>query len=72
MIGMLSRATVVLAPHSVIDVFPRMIANNTIRPFEAGTTQDVLGITFTAVPAYSIRPESSYHITTVHLTASMI
>ena len=62
MIGMLARDTVVLAPQSVIDVLPLMIANNTIRPFEAGTTQDVLGITFTAVPAYNIRPEAQqYH-----------
>jgi L-ascorbate metabolism protein UlaG (beta-lactamase superfamily) len=62
MIGMLARDTVVLAPQSVIDVLPLMIANNTIRPFEAGTTQKVLGITFTAVPAYNIRPEAQqYH-----------
>jgi L-ascorbate metabolism protein UlaG (beta-lactamase superfamily) len=62
MIGMLARDTVVLAPQSVIDVLPLMIANNTIRPFEAGTTQNVLGITFTAVPAYNIRPEAQqYH-----------
>jgi L-ascorbate metabolism protein UlaG (beta-lactamase superfamily) len=62
MIGMLARDTVVLAPQSVIDVLPLMIANNTIRPFEAGTTQSVLGITFTAVPAYNIRPEAQqYH-----------
>ena len=62
MIGMLARDTVVLAPQSVIDVLPLMIANNTIRPFEAGTTQNVLGITFTAIPAYNIRPEAQqYH-----------
>jgi L-ascorbate metabolism protein UlaG (beta-lactamase superfamily) len=62
MIGMLARDTVVLAPQSVIDVLPLMIANNTIRPFEAGTTQEVLGITFTAVPAYNLRPEAQrYH-----------
>jgi L-ascorbate metabolism protein UlaG (beta-lactamase superfamily) len=62
MIGMLARDTVVLAPQSVIDELPLMIANNTIRPFEAGTTQNVLGITFTAVPAYNIRPEAQqYH-----------
>jgi L-ascorbate metabolism protein UlaG (beta-lactamase superfamily) len=62
MIGMLSRGTVVLAPQSVINELPLMISNNTIRPFEAGTTQEVLGITFTAVPAYNIRPEAQqYH-----------
>ncbi|NBF41148.1 MAG: MBL fold metallo-hydrolase [Spirochaetes bacterium] len=62
MIGMLARDTVVLAPQSVIDELPLMIANNTIRPFEAGTTQNVLGITFTAVPAYNIRPQAQqYH-----------
>jgi L-ascorbate metabolism protein UlaG (beta-lactamase superfamily) len=62
MIGMLARDTVVLAPQSVIDELPRMIANNTIRPFEAGTTQEVLGIGFTAVPAYNTRPEAQqYH-----------
>lgn len=62
MIGMLSRETVVLAPQSVIDRLPLMIANNTITPFEPGTTQEVLGITFTAVPAYNIRPEpQQYH-----------
>ncbi len=62
MIGMLSRRTVVLAPQSVIDLLPLMIANNTIAPFEAGTTQEVLGITFTAIPAYNTRPEAQqYH-----------
>ena len=62
MIGMLSRQTVVLAPQSVIDEVPLMIANNAIRPFEAGTAQEVLGITFTAVPAYNVRPEAQqYH-----------
>lgn len=62
MIGMLARDTVVLAPQSVIDELPLMIANNTISPFEAGTTQNVLGISFTAVPAYNIRPEArQYH-----------
>ncbi|MEM7737772.1 MAG: MBL fold metallo-hydrolase [Deinococcota bacterium] len=64
MIGMLSRQTVVLAPQSVIDEVPLMIANNTpgfaagVSGFEAGETQDVLGITFTAVPAYNVRPEA--------------
>ena len=61
MIGMLARDTVVLAPQSVIDELPLMIANNTIRPFQAGTTQNVLGITFTAVPAYNIRPEAQQY-----------
>ena len=62
MIGMLSRETVVLAPQSVIDELPLMIANNTISPFEAGTTQEVLGISFTAIPAYNTRPEAQqYH-----------
>lgn len=62
MIGMLSRETVVLAPQSVINELPLMISNNTISPFEAGTTQNVLGITFSAVPAYNIRPEAQqYH-----------
>lgn len=62
MIGMLARDTVVLAPQSVIDELPLMIANNTIRPFQPGTRQEVLGITFTAVPAYNIRPEAQqYH-----------
>lgn len=62
MIGMLARGTVVLAPQSVINELPLMIANNTISPFEAGTTQEVLGITFTAVPAYNIRLEAQqYH-----------
>ena len=58
MIGMLSRETVVLAPQSVIDEVPLMISNNVITPFEAGTTQEVHGITFTAVPAYNLRPEA--------------
>lgn len=62
MIGMLSRETVVLAPQSVINELPLMIANNTISPFEAGTSQNVLGITFTAIPAYNLRPEAQqYH-----------
>jgi L-ascorbate metabolism protein UlaG (beta-lactamase superfamily) len=58
MIGMLSRDTVVLAPQSVIDEIPLMISNNVITPFAAGTSQEVDGITFTAVPAYNLRPEA--------------
>lgn len=62
MIGMLARETVVLAPQSVINEVPLMIANNTLSPFEAGTTQEVLGISFTAVPAYNLRLEAQqYH-----------
>jgi len=62
MIGMLSQETIVLAPQSVIDEVPLMIANNVITPFEAGTTQEVQGVTFTAVPAYNHRPEAEqYH-----------
>lgn len=62
MIGMLSRETVVLAPQSVIDEVPEMIANNVITPFAAGTAQEVMGITFTAIPAYNLRPEAQqYH-----------
>lgn len=58
MIGMLRRDTVVLAPQSVIDEIPLMISNNVITPFAAGSTQEVDGITFTAVPAYNLRPEA--------------
>ena len=62
MIGMLLRRTIVLAPQSVIDELPLMISNNTISPFEAGSTQEALGITFTAVPAYNLRPDAQqYH-----------
>jgi L-ascorbate metabolism protein UlaG (beta-lactamase superfamily) len=50
MIGMLRRDTVVLAPQAVIDRLPLMISNNTIAPFEAGMTQIVDGITFSALP----------------------
>lgn len=48
MIGLLRRDTVVLAPQSVIDRLPLMIANNVITPFEIGSTQNVKGITFRA------------------------
>lgn len=58
MIGMLRRDTVVLAPQSVIDEIPLMISNNVITPFVGGSTQEVNGITFTAVPAYNLRPEA--------------
>lgn len=58
MVGMLERDTVVLAPQSVIDEVPSMISNNVTTPFVAGSTQEVGGITFTAVPAYNIRPEA--------------
>jgi len=58
MIGMLRRDTVVLAPQSVIDEIPEMISNNVITPFEAGATQEIGGVTFTAIPAYNLRPEA--------------
>ncbi len=48
MIGLLRRDTVVLAPQVVIDQLPLMISNNVITPFEAGMTQIVNGISFTA------------------------
>ena len=49
MIGLLRRDTLVLAPQSVIDQLPLMIANNVIAPFEVGTGQTERGITFRAL-----------------------
>jgi hypothetical protein len=51
MIGLLRRDTVVLAPQAVINQLPLMISNNVISPFEAGTAQDLNGITFRALSA---------------------
>jgi len=59
MIGMLRRDTVVLAPQSVIDQLPLMIANNVISPFDAGTSQDVDGIMFSALSAASNIPSGA-------------
>lgn len=59
MIGLLRRDTVVLAPQSVIDQLPLMISNNVITPFEAGSTQTVDGITFSALSAASGIPEGT-------------
>lgn len=56
MIGMLRRDTVVLAPRTVIDELPLMISNNVISPFDAGTVQEVEGITFEALPVPSDLP----------------
>jgi L-ascorbate metabolism protein UlaG (beta-lactamase superfamily) len=56
MIGMLRRDTVVLAPQSIIDLLPLMIANNVITPFEAGMTQVADGVTFRALSASSDTP----------------
>lgn len=62
MIGMLRRDTVVLAPQSIINLLPLMIANNVITPFEAGMTQVVGGITFRALPAAAtIPPEAQVY-----------
>ena len=59
MIGMLRRDTVVLAPQTVIDQLPLMISNNVVTPFEAGKTQQVDGITFTAFPASAPIPSGA-------------
>ena len=59
MIGLLRRDTVVLAPQSVIDQLPLMIANNVIAPFEVGSLQTVAGILFTALPADAVSPEGA-------------
>ncbi len=59
MIGMLRRDTVVLAPRAVIDQLPLMIANNTIAPFSPGTTREVSGIRFTALPLSAIIPSAA-------------
>ncbi|MEJ6397631.1 hypothetical protein [Yoonia sp. 208BN28-4] len=56
MIGLLRRDTVVLAPQAVIDQLPLMISNNVITPFEAGMVQEVLGITFRALPTSATTP----------------
>ena len=56
MIGMLRRDTAVLAPRTVIERLPLMIANNVISPFDAGTGQEVEGIVFRALPASSGPP----------------
>jgi hypothetical protein len=59
MIGMLRRDTVVLAPQAVINQLPLMISNNVISPFDAGTTQELGGITFRAFPASSNIPRGA-------------
>ena len=59
MIGMLRRDTVVLAPRTVIDELPLMISNNVISPFDAGTVQEVEGITFEALPVPSDLPRGA-------------
>lgn len=56
MIGLLRRDTIVLAPQSVIDQLPLMIANNVVTPFEAGMIQEVDSITFRALPATATIP----------------
>ncbi|MEM8572695.1 MAG: hypothetical protein AAGG56_17595 [Pseudomonadota bacterium] len=56
MIGMLRRDTVVLAPQAVIDELPLMISNNVITPFEIGGTQQVDGISFTALEMDEANP----------------
>jgi hypothetical protein len=59
MIGMLRRDTVVLAPQAVINQLPLMISNNVISPFDAGTAQEVDGITFSALSASSNIPRGA-------------
>ena len=59
MIGMLRRDTVVLAPQTVIDQLPLMISNNVISPFDAGSIQEVAGITFRALSASSTIPRDA-------------
>jgi len=59
MIGLLRRDTIVLAPQTVIDQLPLMISNNVIAPFEAGATQVVDAITFTAVTGGSDAPDGA-------------
>jgi L-ascorbate metabolism protein UlaG (beta-lactamase superfamily) len=53
MIGMLRRDTVVLALQTAIDQLLLMISNNVISPFDAGTFQEVGGITLKALSASS-------------------
>lgn len=59
MIGMLRRDTVVLAPQAIINQLPLMISNNVISPFDAGTTQEVSGITFRAFSTSSSIPREA-------------
>lgn len=54
---LLSDSTTLIAPQDVVDQLPEGIAAKIV-VMAAGETLEVSGLTFTAIPAYNIRPEA--------------